>query len=117
MSDLDRAIARSFSPGHTRLRAESPMAPLGRRRMGATELVAQSVATTAPAASMAMLPLVVGRLADPLSGLLVIVGATVAVTMVALCLGQFTDARPPRAVSTASSTRGSVPGPRSRPPS
>lgn len=90
MSDLDRAIARSFSPGHTQLRAESPMAPLGRRRMGATELVAQSVATTAPAASMGMLPLVVGWLADPLSGLLVIVGATVAVTMVALCLGQFT---------------------------
>ncbi|WP_226365827.1 APC family permease [Pseudonocardia sp. ICBG162] len=90
MSDLDRAIARSFSPGRAPLRAESPMAPLGRRRMGGTELVAQSVATTAPAASMAMLPLVVGRLADPLAGLLVVVGATVAVTLVAVCLGQFT---------------------------
>lgn len=59
MSALSDAITRSFSAGELERPAVSPLRDLGRRRLSGIEVLAQSVATTAPAASMVVLPMTV----------------------------------------------------------
>jgi amino acid transporter len=90
MSALANAIARSFSAGEPERPAVSPLRALGRRQLSGLEVFAQSVATTAPAASMVVLPIAVLETGDPLRGLLTIVGATVVISLIALCTSQFT---------------------------
>jgi amino acid transporter len=90
MSALSDAITRSFSAEEPERPAVSPLRALGRRRLSGTEVLAQSVATTAPAASMVVLPMTVLRNASPLVGLLTILGATILISLIALCVTQFT---------------------------
>jgi amino acid transporter len=90
MSALADAIARSFSAAEPERPAVSPLRALGRRQLSGVEVLAQSVATTAPAASMVVLPITMLGTGDPLRGLLTIVGATVVISLIALCTSQFT---------------------------
>jgi amino acid transporter len=90
MSALSDAIRQSFSVGEPERPAVSPLRALGRRRLSGIEVLAQSVATTAPAASMVVLPMTVLRNASPLGGLLTILGATILISLIALCVTQFT---------------------------
>lgn len=90
LSALADAIARSFSAGEPERPAVSPLRALGRRQLSGLEVLAQSVATTAPAASMVVLPITMLETGDPLLGLLTIVGATVVISLIALCVTQFT---------------------------
>jgi amino acid transporter len=68
----------------------SPLRALGRRRLSGIEVLAQSVATTAPAASMVVLPVAMLQTGDLFTGLLTVAGATVLIMLVALCITQFT---------------------------
>jgi amino acid transporter len=90
MSALADAIARSFSAGEPDRPAVSPLRALGRRRLSGIEVLAQSVATTAPAASMVVLPVAMLQTGDLFTGLLTVAGATVLIMLVALCITQFT---------------------------
>jgi amino acid transporter len=90
MSALSDAIARSFSASEPDRPAVSPLRALGRRRLSGVDVLAQSVATTAPAASMVVLPMTMLRNVSPLTGLLTIAGATILITLIALCITQFT---------------------------
>lgn len=90
MSALSDAITRSFSAEELERPAVSPLRALGRRRLSGVEVLAQSVATTAPAASMVVLPMTMLRNASPLVGLLTILGATILISLIALCVTQFT---------------------------
>ncbi|WP_433272997.1 APC family permease [Pseudonocardia xinjiangensis] len=90
MSALSDAISRSFSAGEPERPAVSPLRALGRRRLSGIEVLAQSVATTAPAASMVVLPMTVLRYATPLTGVLTILGATILIFLIALCVTRFT---------------------------
>ena len=90
MSALTEAIARSFTTREKQPPARSPLRALGRRQLSGAEVLAQSVATTAPAVSMVVLPVTMlthGRL---LSGMITIIAATVLVTLIAFCVSQFT---------------------------
>lgn len=90
VSALTDAIARSFTAGEPERPALSSMRALGRRQLSGVEVLAQSVATTAPAVSMVVLPVTMlthGRL---LSGIVTILVATIAVTLIAFCVSQFT---------------------------
>ncbi|MGC0365761.1 amino acid transporter [Rhodococcus sp. 27YEA15] len=90
MSALNEAIALSFTTRVDEPPARSPLRALGRRQLSGVEVLAQSVATTAPAASMVALPVIMlthGRL---LSGMITIMVATVSVTLIAFCVSQFT---------------------------
>ena len=72
MSALTEAIARSFTTREKQPPARSPLRALGRRQLSGAEVLAQSVATTAPAVSMVVLPVTMlthGRL---LSGMITI---------------------------------------------
>ncbi|WP_345711446.1 APC family permease, partial [Kineococcus glutinatus] len=72
-----------------RLRATSPVAGLRRRSLGPVEVLAQSVAATAPAAAMATSPALAmapGALAPPVPAF---AAATVVVLLVASCIRQF----------------------------
>lgn len=89
-SALADAIARSFASREPRHAAVSPLHALGRRQLSGWEVLAQSVATTAPAASMVLLPLTMLTHQALASGLIAIVVATVFVTMIAWCTTQFT---------------------------
>ncbi len=86
-----RSIARSFTTREKQPPARSPLRALGRRQLSGAEVLAQSVATTAPpAVSMVVLPVTMlthGRL---LSGMITIIAATVLVTLIAFCVSQFT---------------------------
>src|SRR5918997_7053586 len=90
MSALADAIARSFSAAEPARPAVSPLRALGRRRLSGAEVLAQSVATTAPAASMVVLPVAMLQTGDLFTGLLTVAGATVLIMLVALCITQFT---------------------------
>jgi amino acid transporter len=90
MSALADAIARSFSAAEPDRPAVSPLRALGRRRLSGIEVLAQSVPTTAPAASMVVLPVAMLQAGDLFTGLLTVVGATVLIMLVALCITQFT---------------------------
>jgi amino acid transporter len=90
MSALADAIARSFSAAEPDRPAVSPLRALGRRRLSGIEVLAQSVATTAPAASMVVLPVAMMQTGDLFTGLLTVAGATVLIMLVALCITQFT---------------------------
>src|SRR5918995_774992 len=90
MSALADAIARSFSAAEPDRPAVSPLRALGRRRLSGIEVLAQSVATTAPAASMVALPVAMLQTGDLFTGLLTVAGATVLIMLVALCITQFT---------------------------
>lgn len=90
MSALTEAVARSFLAREKHPPARSPLRALGRRQLSGAEVLAQSVATTAPAVSMVVLPVTMlthGRL---LSGMVTIIAATVLVTLIAFCVSQFT---------------------------
>lgn len=90
MSALADAVARSFSAAEPEQPAVSPLRALGRRRLSGAELLGQSVATTAPAASMVLLPVAMLRSETLLAGLITIVVATVAISSIAHCIAQFT---------------------------
>jgi amino acid transporter len=90
MSALADAIARSFSAGEPERPAVSPLRALGRRRLSGLEVLAQSVATTAPAASMVVLPVTMLQTGDLFTGLLTVACATVLIMLIALCVTQFT---------------------------
>ncbi|MGW0172397.1 APC family permease [Rhodococcus sp. NPDC003322] len=87
---LADAIARSFAQDESDRPAVSPLRALGRRQLSGAEVLAQSVATTAPAASMVLLPVTLLTHGTPLAGLAIIVAATVFVTLIAWCTSQFT---------------------------
>lgn len=80
MSALSDAIARSFATGEPERQALSPLRALGRRQLSGFEVLAQSVATTAPAVSMVVLPVTMFTHQMLLSGLITIVVATVVVS-------------------------------------
>jgi amino acid transporter len=63
---------------------------LGRRRLSGIEVLAQSVATTAPTASMVLLPVTMLTNQTLLAGLITIVVATVVISLIAWCVTQFT---------------------------
>jgi amino acid transporter len=88
-SALDAAIARSFAAEDT-TRAYSPLRALGRRRLSGFEVLAQSVATTAPAASMVLLPVTILRHGSLAGGIVTIAAATLVMSMLAVCISQFT---------------------------
>lgn len=89
-SALADAIARSFASQQPRRAAVSPLHALGRRQLSGWEVLGQSIATTAPAASMVLLPVAMHTNHALASGLIVTVVATVFVTMIAWCTTQFT---------------------------
>ncbi|MFD4183100.1 APC family permease, partial [Rhodococcus sp. NPDC058514] len=90
MTALADAIARSFSAGEPERPAVSPLRALGRRQLSGAEVLAQAVATTAPAASMVLLPVTMLTHDTLLAGLVTIVVATVAISLIAWCVTQFT---------------------------
>ena len=90
MSALSDAVARSFAAREGTERAVSPLRALGRRSLSGYEIMAQSVATTAPAASMVILPVTMLAHSMLLGGMLTIVAATVVIWLIALCVSQFT---------------------------
>lgn len=90
MSALSDAIARSFTASEPDQPAVSPLRALGRRRLSGFDVLAQAVATTAPAASMVVLPMTMLRNVSPLTGVLTIAAATVVISLIALCITQFT---------------------------
>lgn len=90
MSALADAIARSFTADEPVRPAVSPLRALGRRRLSGVEVLAQAVATTAPAASMVVLPVLVLQTGDLATGLWTVAGATVLIMLIALCVTQFT---------------------------
>ncbi|NKR99926.1 amino acid permease [Rhodococcus hoagii] len=90
MSALTDAIARSFTTGEPERPALSSMRALGRRQLSGVEVLAQSVATTAPAVSMVILPLTMLTHDRLVSGIVTILVATIAVTLIAFCVSQFT---------------------------
>lgn len=71
------------------LRPASPVAGLRRRRLGPLEVLAQSVAATAPAAAMATSPGQAFALAGAPPSALAYLAATVVVLLVSSCVGQF----------------------------
>ncbi|MFD1811662.1 APC family permease [Rhodococcus gannanensis] len=89
-SALADAIARSFTEDEPTRPAMSPLRALGRRQLSGAEVLAQSVATTAPAASMVLLPATMLTHHALTSGLIAVVVATVFVTLIAWCMTQFT---------------------------
>lgn len=90
MSALEHAITASFAAREPDRPALSPLRALGRRQMSGIEVLAQAIATTAPAASMVILPITMLTNETMLSGLLTVVAATVIVSMIAFCGSQFT---------------------------
>ncbi len=90
VSALTDAIARSFTTGEPERPALSSMRALGRRQLSGVEVLAQSVATTAPAVSMVILPLTMLTHDRLVSGIVTILVATIAVTLIAFCVSQFT---------------------------
>lgn len=82
-SALADAIARSFAHGEPERSVVSPLRALGRRQLSGWEVLAQSVATTAPAASMVLLPAAMLTHHALVSGLVAVVAATVFITMIA----------------------------------
>ncbi|MEV6554172.1 APC family permease [Nocardia sp. NPDC051756] len=89
MTALADAVARSFSAGEPERPAVSPLRALGRRQLSGAELLGQSVATTAPAASMVLLPVTMLSHETLLPGLITIVVATVVTTLIAGGVAQF----------------------------
>ncbi|MFB8278852.1 APC family permease [Nocardia colli] len=89
MTALADAVARSFSAGEPERPAVSPLRALGRRQLSGAELLGQSVATTAPAASMVLLPVTMLSHETLLPGLITIVVATVVTTLIAGRVAQF----------------------------
>ncbi|WP_089252873.1 APC family permease [Rhodococcoides kyotonense] len=90
MSALEHAITASFAAHEPQRPALSPLRALGRRQLSGIEVFAQSVATTAPAASMVILPVTMLTHETMLGGLLTVFAATVAVSLIAFCVSQFT---------------------------
>lgn len=90
MSALTDAIARSFATRGKEPSALSPLRALGRRQLSGVEVLAQSVATTAPAVSMVVLPITMLTHGRMLSGMITLFVATVVVTLIAFCISQFT---------------------------
>lgn len=89
MSALSEAIRRSFEISGTPGDA-SPMRVLGRRQLSGYEVLAQGIATTAPAVSMVIVPVMLLSQHRPAAGL-AILGAVLALTVLtAICLSQFT---------------------------
>ncbi|MBF6212129.1 APC family permease [Nocardia puris] len=90
MSALTTAIVRSFEPAQHTGGDDSPMRVLGRRQLSGYEVFAQSVATTAPAASMVVVPtMLLAHGAWP-SGLSTLVVVLVGTVLAAACIAQFT---------------------------
>lgn len=89
-SALADAIARSFVHRESEPPAVSPLRALGRRQLSGWEVFAQSAATTAPAASMVLLPVTMVTHNALASGLIAVAVATVLVTLIAWCTAQFT---------------------------
>ncbi|MET0199295.1 MAG: APC family permease [Rhodococcus fascians] len=90
MSALEHAITASFAAREPERPALSPLRALGRRQLSGVEVFAQSVATTAPAASMVILPLTMLTHETMLAGVLTILAATIVVSLIAFCVSQFT---------------------------
>lgn len=90
MSALLNAVARSFSVSEQSGPALSPLRALGRRQLSGYEVFAQSLATTAPAASMVVLPTLLIEHSNPLGGVLIIVLATAAIALIGRCVARFT---------------------------
>ncbi|MFM9378506.1 APC family permease [Gordonia sp. VNK21] len=89
MSALMEAIRRSHDPDGP-VGDDSPMRVLGRRRLSGAEVIAQSVATTAPAASMVIVPTMLLTHNDAVSGVLLLGGVLALMVATAVCLSQFT---------------------------
>ncbi|WP_410870061.1 APC family permease [Nocardia sp. A7] len=90
MTALADAVARSFAAGEPERPAVSPLRALGRRQLSGPALLGQSIATTAPAASMVLLPVTMLTHNVALPGLVTIVVATLVITLIAYCVAQFT---------------------------
>ena len=89
MSDLSEAIRRSFSTTE-RFGDDSPMRVLGRRQLSGYEVFAQSIATTAPVASMVVVPVMLLSDGGGLPGLLTLALVFLGTVLAALCIAQFT---------------------------
>ncbi|RRQ27482.1 APC family permease [Rhodococcus sp. Eu-32] len=68
----------------------SPLGALGRKQLTPIDLVGQSMSTMAPATCMVFIALWMSSTAGGPGGLLAIIGATLIMTLVALCIRQFT---------------------------
>lgn len=90
MTALAEAVARSFAVGEPERPAVSPLRALGRGQLSGAALLGQSIATTAPAASMVLLPVTMLTHNALLPGLVTIVVATLVITLIAYCVAHFT---------------------------
>ncbi|PWV78972.1 APC family permease [Nocardia neocaledoniensis] len=90
MTALAEAVARSFAVGEPERPAVSPLRALGRGQLSGPALLGQSIATTAPAASMVLLPVTMLTHNALLPGLVTIVVATLVSTLIAYCVAHFT---------------------------
>ncbi len=88
MSALREAIERSFHAAEHHQPVVSPHRPLGRRQLTGWSVLAQSVSTTAPAASMVIFAALVARADDPLAALLVAAVVIIGLCLIAACLAQ-----------------------------
>ncbi|WP_072804230.1 APC family permease [Rhodococcoides yunnanense] len=68
----------------------SPLRALGRKQLTPFDLVGQSMSTMAPATCMVFIALWMSSPAGGVGGLFAIIGATLVMTLVALCIRQFT---------------------------
>jgi amino acid transporter len=88
VSALREAIERSFHAAEHDQPVVSPHRPLGRRQLTGWSVLAQSVSTTAPAASMVIFAALVARADDPVSALLVASAVIIGLCLIAACLAQ-----------------------------
>ncbi|MBM7415781.1 MULTISPECIES: APC family permease [Nocardiaceae] len=83
---LDQAAAAP-QPSHP---VYSPLSALGRKQLTQFDLLGQSLSTMAPATCMVFIALWMSTVGAGPGGLLAIIGATAVMTLVALCIRQFT---------------------------
>ncbi|MFJ6096453.1 APC family permease [Williamsia muralis] len=84
---LAHAQQQSGRPDHP---VRSPLSALGRRQLTPMDLLGQSMSTMAPATCMVYIALWTATYSSGLTGLLTIAGVTIVMTLVAVCISQFT---------------------------
>lgn len=89
-SSLRAALDQAAAADHSATPVYSPLSALGRRRLTPIDLLGQSLSTMAPATCMVFIALWMSTVGAGVGGLLAIIGATLVMALVALCIRQFT---------------------------
>ncbi|WP_206509536.1 APC family permease [Rhodococcus sp. BGS-1C] len=89
-SALRAALARAAVTDRNVDPVRSPLGVLGRRQLTQFDLLGQSLSTMAPATCMVFIALWMSTFHGNAGGLLAIIGATVVMVLVAICIRQFT---------------------------